>query len=214
VAKPAGRSARVATKATSSTRRDEIVQLARTLFAQKGYTATSTRDIADAAGMLAGSLYSHFRSKAQILSLVIAPFYEQLILAQDRILAEDAPGADRLRAMIREVLAICLDHPTEVQILHYEWPHIHANEELAELVRSSNRTLELWREVFLAGIEDDSLRPDLDPDIATRIVTSSLHAVGDSQRFRTTAIPAARGVEELAQDVIEVLLPGMARRLD
>ena len=45
---------------------------------RKGYASTSTRDIAEACGMLPGSLYSHFRSKGEILQLVLTPFLEQL----------------------------------------------------------------------------------------------------------------------------------------
>lgn len=44
-------------------RRLEILEIAAELFARKGYRATSVREIADRAGLLAGSLYYHIRSK-------------------------------------------------------------------------------------------------------------------------------------------------------
>ncbi|NHN85169.1 TetR family transcriptional regulator [Acetobacter musti] len=44
-------------------RRDEILEIAAELFAERGYRATSIRDIADRAGMKAGSLYYHIASK-------------------------------------------------------------------------------------------------------------------------------------------------------
>ena len=90
--------------ARTSTRREEIVVIAKGLFADKGYAATSTRDIAEACGLLPGSLYSHFRSKAQILEIVIGPFYARLIEEQHAALAADGPGAHRLETMIRHVL--------------------------------------------------------------------------------------------------------------
>lgn len=46
-----------------SPRRREIIRLAARLFAQRGYLGTGMRDIADAAGILGGSLYHHFPSK-------------------------------------------------------------------------------------------------------------------------------------------------------
>ena len=51
------------TREGGSGRRADVVQLAGELFAEKGYRATTVREIADAAGILSGSLYPHFDSK-------------------------------------------------------------------------------------------------------------------------------------------------------
>ena len=51
-------------------RRQQLLFAAATLFASHGYKATSMRDIADAAGMLAGSIYYHFKSKEDLLVAV------------------------------------------------------------------------------------------------------------------------------------------------
>jgi len=47
-------------------RRDLILVAASRLFARAGYDATSMRDIADVSGILAGSIYHHFASKAEL----------------------------------------------------------------------------------------------------------------------------------------------------
>ena len=133
--------------ARTSTRREEIVAIAKGLIADRGYAGTSTRDIADACGMLPGSLYSHFRSKAQILDLVIGPFYEQLLAEQEAVLAEGGTGIEQLERMIRRVTRLCAEHGPEIRILHYDWPHFARNEELAGLLAQSTRTLALWYRV-------------------------------------------------------------------
>ena len=46
-----------------NSRRDELLELAATMFAERGLRATTVRDIADGAGILSGSLYHHFASK-------------------------------------------------------------------------------------------------------------------------------------------------------
>ena len=51
--------------------RQEILDAAATLFRQKGYYATTLRDIASGVGMKAGSIYYHFDSKEQILEAVL-----------------------------------------------------------------------------------------------------------------------------------------------
>ena len=55
-----------ASAAPPSERRAHLVMLAGELFAEKGFRATTVREIADAAGILSGSLYHHFDSKESI----------------------------------------------------------------------------------------------------------------------------------------------------
>lgn len=57
----------------SDNRRQELMAAAAHLFNQRGYDATSMRDIAREAGMLAGSMYYHFSSKDD---LIVATYEE------------------------------------------------------------------------------------------------------------------------------------------
>lgn len=64
----------------ANSRRDELLELAAAMFAERGLRATTVRDIADSAGILSGSLYHHFSSKeemvdsaAQLPGLVVRP---------------------------------------------------------------------------------------------------------------------------------------------
>src|SRR3954453_22059726 len=59
-------------------RRDELLQLAATMFAERGLRATTVRDIADSAGILSGSLYHHFKSKEQMVEEVLRDFLDWL----------------------------------------------------------------------------------------------------------------------------------------
>ena len=65
-------------------RRDEILAVAKHLFARAGLRSTCMRDIAEANGLLAGSLYSHFRSKAAPARARHPPFYDELHPARRR----------------------------------------------------------------------------------------------------------------------------------
>ena len=51
-------------------RRDELLELAAAMFAERGLRATTVRDIADLAGILSGSLYHHFSSKEEMVDEV------------------------------------------------------------------------------------------------------------------------------------------------
>jgi AcrR family transcriptional regulator len=193
-----------------SGRREEIVAIAKGLIAERGYAGTSTRDIAEACGMLPGSLYSHFRSKAQILDLVIGPFYEQLLAEQHAVLGEGGTGVEQLERMIRRVTRLCAEHGPELRILHYDWPHFARNEELAGLLAQSTQTLELWYRVVVAGLDDGTLRTGVDPETAIRVITSSIHSVLDRQRYGSRrAVVRAAGVERIADELVATLVGGL-----
>ena len=66
------------------------MQLAGELFAQKGYRATTVREIADAAGILSGSLYHHFDSKESIGDEILSIFIND-VLADYRARWRDPP---------------------------------------------------------------------------------------------------------------------------
>ena len=90
-------------------RRSELLHAAARLFVEKGFAATTTRDIADAVGMRSGSPFYHFRSKQELLKEAIL---DGLAAGQARISAASAGIADpvqRLRVMVRTYLATVLD---------------------------------------------------------------------------------------------------------
>jgi TetR/AcrR family transcriptional regulator, cholesterol catabolism regulator len=194
------------------TRREEIIAVASVTFARRGYTNTSMRDIADASGLLAGSLYSHFRSKSEILRLILEPLLELLIPTQEATLQAGGPGLEQVGRMIHDVMAILADHGEEVTILHYDWSDLHPLEDLASVVAGSNRILELWRAAVVDGIEDGSIRSDVDPDSVVRAITASMHAVVDRKRFQALpgTVSSPLDAEGAARQLEAIFSSGLA----
>src|SRR5579875_3099062 len=89
--------------ADSGTRRTEILQTAASLIASSGLR-TSLQEIADAAGILPGSLYHHFESKEAILVELVRRYHADLEriceLAHDRL---DEPGSRPVSEKIIEL---------------------------------------------------------------------------------------------------------------
>ena len=87
-----------------SERRDEILAIAAQLFAERGFAATTVREIADAAGILSGSLYHHFDSKESMVDELVHEMLDRVLAAYRRIIATDAgPGGGAARAGARSV---------------------------------------------------------------------------------------------------------------
>ncbi len=192
-------------------RRDEILDVARELFARHGYAATSMRDIAHADGIKASSLYSHFRSKAEILRLVVTPFTDDIVHAQLQVLQSGGPGRERVRAMAGAVLSVCVAHDRAMAILHYSWPQIRDSEDLAALVEINAEIFDRWQQVIVDGIADGSLRADVDARVATRLVTSAVQGIADRERYVDPVGLAARyGFERLVADLDALVLQSLA----
>ena len=70
-ARPRGRPRKTLDERDDGNRRQQVLQGAAKLFRRKGYGATTTRDIAAAAGMHSGSPFYHFKSKNALLYAVM-----------------------------------------------------------------------------------------------------------------------------------------------
>jgi AcrR family transcriptional regulator len=64
--------ARIAAGPTAEQRREQILDAAMTVFAQKGYKVATTKEIADLVGVTPPLLYSYFPSKRELLAAVVA----------------------------------------------------------------------------------------------------------------------------------------------
>jgi AcrR family transcriptional regulator len=86
-------------------------------FAGRGYAATSMRDIAESAGMLAGSLYYHFRGKEDLLAAVYESGVHHLKSAVESAAARETDPWDRLEAACVAHLETLLRRSDYAQVL-------------------------------------------------------------------------------------------------
>ena len=78
-----------------------MVRLAGELFAQKGFRATTVREIADAAGILSGSLYHHFDSKESIADEILSSFINDVLTDYRTAVSSAGSPRDVLEQIVR-----------------------------------------------------------------------------------------------------------------
>jgi AcrR family transcriptional regulator len=194
-----------------SSRRDEILDLASQLVASSGL-ATSVKDIADACGILPGSLYHHFESKEAILIELVRRYQADLERIADEAL--DVPIApidrdvrsidDRIVTLGEAIASCAVRHRAALLVTLYEPPR-DAGAELARLARRTPTAIrhamtEILRQGRAAGVVRSGIDLDL---VADRLCQSMLHhGVGDSARVpggdRTPALRCRIVLEGLA----------------
>jgi AcrR family transcriptional regulator len=96
--------ARVAWAAEAASRGQErytlLLDEARTLFAQRGYEATTMRDIAEAAGITASNLYRYFESKDSMITEILGEFSDRLLRTFKEVMQAGAPVVETLDAIL------------------------------------------------------------------------------------------------------------------
>lgn len=100
-----------------SARRDQILAAAGQLFAKRGYASVSVREIADAAGILGGSLYYHFPSKRELFIEVHRMALTRAVAGIETAIRPYEDPWDRFEAAIVAHTEIYLDPTTLTQTL-------------------------------------------------------------------------------------------------
>jgi AcrR family transcriptional regulator len=192
---------------TDATRRTEILQTANTVIATTGLRS-SLQQIADAAGILAGSLYHHFESKEAILVELIRRYHADLDrigdIALERVDEPDPrPASEQITALGCEIARCAVEHRAALQMSFYEGPS--TDPELVELAKRPPAKIQAaMLQALRAGRWSGYIRPDVDlPTMADRICQSMLHVGLDVIRHNASAV-------ELAKLKSRIILEGLA----
>ena len=135
-------------------RKEQIEEKATTLFQQRGYAATSMRDLAQVLGIEAASLYSHIKSKEQILQKICFRMAEEFFNAWQEVEQEERSQAAKLeKAMIAHVKVITRDTAASA-VFFNEWRHLsepHLSEFLSMREDYEGRFIQIIKEGMESG---------------------------------------------------------------
>ena len=123
--RPRGRPRKTAEELDDGNRRRKLMDGAAKLFRTQGFAATSTRDIAAAAGMHSGSPFYHFESKSALLYAVMSEGMTMATQSQQQALdalPTTATPRDQLHTLIRHHFEILLGPRSSfIPVMLYEW---------------------------------------------------------------------------------------------
>ncbi|AXT84323.1 TetR family transcriptional regulator [Aeromicrobium sp. A1-2] len=157
-----------------SARRDELLQIAADLFATKGFKNTTVRDIADAAGILSGSLYHHFDSKESMVDEILSTFQDDLFGKYAGIVTgHDDPRA-KLEAAVRVSFEAIDQHRSEVAIFQNEADYLGTFDRFGYLAERNQQSRDVWLTLLGEGINAGVLRQDLDIELVYRFIRDTV----------------------------------------
>ena len=197
----------LSTSSTSgpTTRREELLAIAASLFAERGFKNTTVRDIADAAGILSGSLYHHFDSKEAMVDELLDTFQTELWKQYDEIEASELNPRAKLEAVVRASFDAIDHHHSEVAIFQNDAAYLTTFERFAYLGERNNKFRTLWTGLLEAGVAAGELRADLDVELVYRFLRDTVWVAVRWYRPGGNLSPS-----DIADQYLTILLEGIS----
>jgi len=198
-----GAQPKVSEPGSSPTPREAIIDVAVRLFGEKGYNATTMRDIAKAVGILPGSLYAHIDSKETLLIEIVEKGIERF-LAIDRLLAasEESPEA-RMRIAICEHIKVVAENPERTLVVFHQWRFL-SGPNRARAIAMRRRYAKAFMKIVNDGIANRDFNPKLD---ARLTVFGILGALNWAPEWYSPSGPMS--AEEIGQKMADSLINGL-----
>ena len=105
-------------------RKELIIKEAAIIFKQKGYSATSMRELAEKVGIEAASLYNHIRSKDEILEEICFSVAHEYLSFITEIEEATSSHSDKLSRLIETHVKLMIERPNEVSVANNDWKNL------------------------------------------------------------------------------------------
>jgi AcrR family transcriptional regulator len=182
-----------------------ILEAAAQIIRQKGFHATSMKDIADAVSLQKASLYHHVSNKQEILLLLLEQGLDILTDRLHKVLQKDEPVDIKIRQAIAAFFEVLFEHSDIVSVLLLE--HRSLDSDLhSRHIASRDRYERLWRDLIQEGIQSGVFRP-CDPALTAR---SLLGVMNWTITWYRPGGPLS--VEEITDHMVDLFINGLRNR--
>jgi TetR/AcrR family transcriptional regulator, cholesterol catabolism regulator len=182
---------------------ERILEAATRLFGERGYPSTSMRDIGDAVGLLAGSLYSHISSKEAVLLQIVETGLDRYLAAVLPIADSDAPSDVRMRQAVKAHVELVAHHVEESLVALHQWKFL-SGENRGRIEAKRHTGSDAFGRILAEGIESGIFKPVPNRDIAVAGILGTLNGVPEWYSPKGPATP-----EEIGDQLADLLLGGL-----
>ena len=188
-----------------SPKKQVILEAAARLFRDKGYTATSMRDLAREVDLKAPSLYNHIASKEEILQEICFSTAHKFVDAITEIENRDEAALDKIKALIQLHTTVAATDLTSITSFNDEWRHL-KEPHLNEFLRLRRDYEQRFLKILSAGMDAGSIKK-MDPQLVFYTMLSSIRWLYD-WRLRKQAAVSSLHSEQISTILLDGLLVG------
>ena len=181
-----------------------ILHKASAMFREKGFAATSMRDLAEAVGIEAASLYNHIRSKNEILEAICFDVANIFNTNIETIEASNQKSIAKIDNLLRFHIRQMIENYEEVYVSDREWKHL--DEPYLSNFQTQRRN---YRKKFAAIIEEGIERNEIRKIDAPTAVLIILHAISGIESWHRSK--AKINAEELENNMVMIMIDGLRK---
>ena len=147
--------------------KNRIVETSIKLFDQKGFTATSIKDIVEVLNVTKGTFYYYFKSKQELLRDIHLNYIDDLIEQQEKILGdEEKDCAEKLHGIIYMVISNIRTNKESARIFFREMRHL-SDKHVEEIRLKRNLFRKNYQNLIESGIRDGEFKTTIPADMLT-----------------------------------------------
>ena len=166
-----------------ASKKEFILKKAAQMFREKGFAATSMRDLAETVGIEAASLYNHIRSKNEMLESICFDVANRFTIFMDELESGNQGTIKKIETLLRFHIKQMIETFEEVIVCDREWKHL--DEPYLSNFHNQRRS---YRKRFAAIIEEGISKNEIKKIDAPTAVLIMLHSVNGIESWhRSTA---------------------------
>lgn len=174
------------------------------MFHEKGFAATSMRDLAEAVGIEAASLYNHIHSKNEILECICFEVANRFASYMDQVESSQQSPLKKIEALLRFHIAQMIAQSEEVIVSDREWKHL--DEPYLSNFHSQRRFYrKRFADIIDAGIISNEIKK---MDSLTAVLTM-LHAVSGIESWHHSNSEISG--EQLEEEIVRMMIDGLRK---
>ncbi|HWX35871.1 MAG TPA: TetR/AcrR family transcriptional regulator [Steroidobacteraceae bacterium] len=184
-------------------RREQLIRAALEVFQEKGFHATTVRDIGRAAGLTQGTIYNYVRSKEDILFLVCDRVIAEYISSMEAAAAATGDPGARLREALRRVTRVMIEQSSAILLVHHESHNLDRRS-----LRSLLARVQGWINQFEDLVEDGLGREHL-PTSKLSLLTNIVTFLPTLIALRAWSLPKDLTQEQYTDWLVEFMMRGL-----
>ncbi len=187
------------------TRKEQVIRKAAELFREKGYAASSMRDLAQKLGIEAASLYSHIKSKEEILQSLCFDMATEFRKSLDEVERQKGPASEKLRRGIVGHIQVMAKDLTASAVFMNEHRHM-SQPFLREFLLLRINYINRFKDIIEEGINSGEFKDSIDKKLAVMTLFSSLNWMPQWYDPHSNIVPI-----DLGQKLADMLVNGMKK---
>jgi TetR/AcrR family transcriptional regulator, cholesterol catabolism regulator len=186
-------------------RREQMIKGAVTLFKEKGFHRTTTREIARSAGFSIGTLYEYIRQKEDVLYLVCDKLYDEVHLRLEQDIDMKQGTIESLKLAISNYMKVIDDLQDEVLVLYQETKSL-SKDALPYVLKKETEMAEIFKKIMEKCVKNGELTLS---EQECELIAQNIIVQGQMWAFRRWFLQKRYTIDQYIELQTKVILQGV-----